>query len=683
VPTVESHAWDAAAENASAPPGWETGTAVKEDAGWASPADAGWGESSKTTTTEPLKSSIIPQNTTKSWASMLATPKVAPVPKPAPAVPVPTQSETVGGEDFAETVPENNTAPIDESSAFETAVPLDNEENLTDRDVQADDTPAGVDTSLENELQIEPTRDELTEEALQHVPDVSVPIDTETVASTIDASSMIGSSTPYASSQQVPTLGSRPPMGGFATSAWKATGTPGRSSSFQRVMEQQQAVVMPGNHGVDRAAVQFGSMGLGAENNPMDVEEDREEVETRAQPPQEPMQAQPKASLPPAPQQTSEQPVHESMHTPKPAPGLDMPSHAQGHASTQGPPPGTSQQTSQTGNAYGQYGRYGGFGGQDYGASQKPQDAFSQQLGYSQSQQQQDTSSGYGAQSQSTVPTSQQGQSQQSQAGGFSHNQSDYNSQYSNEQSRGGYQNYYGSSFGNPSSGTQQDPSAQSQRASSGYGAEHSAYGGSNHVNQSQSRFLESQQSGSNTPVPAAATQQPNSQQPHQAQNAQQQSHGQGGHAGGYPYNNNNNSYYGGSYYGSYMNQVRCVTQSIVLTSLTSLTSTRITTTTTRATTASNPTTTRTACTASHSTATACHRRPHTSSRPPVAAHQDSGLPLHSRVVTPLSDQASLTATPGRALPPHPSLNKVMLPLATAATPVSRTTATAVAAPAA
>jgi len=554
VPTVESHAWDAATENATAPPGWETGTAVKDDAGWGSSGDAGWGDSNKTNTTEPTKSSIIPQNTTKSWASMLATPKVAPVPKLAPAAPVPSQSEAIGGEDFQEAVPENNTTQIDESSAFDSAVPLDNEEHLTDRDVQADDTPAGVDSSLENDSQLEPTKDELTEEALQHVPDVSVPIKTETVASTIDASSMIGSSTPYASSQQVPTLGSRPPMGGFATSAWKATGTPGRSSSFQRVMEQQQAVVMPGNHGVDRAAVQFGSMGLGAENNPMDVEEDREEVETRAQPPQEPMQAQPKASLPPAPQQAAEQPVHESLHTPKPAPGLDMPSHAQ---AGQGPQPGASQQTSQTGNAYGQYGRYGGFG-QDYGASQKPQDAFSQQLGHSQSQQ--DTSSGYGAQSQSTGPTSQQGPTQ---VGGFSHNQSDYNSQYSNEQSRGGYQNYYGSSFGNPSSGTQHDQSAQSQRASSGYGAEHSAYGGSNHVNQNQSRFLESQQSGSNTPVPSAATQPQTSQQPHQGQNAQQQSHGQGGqggHTGGYPYNNNNNnSYYGGgSYYGSYMNQVRC-----------------------------------------------------------------------------------------------------------------------------
>ena len=529
---------------------------MKDDAGWGSSGDAGWGESTKAATTEPPKSSIIPQNTTKSWASMLATPKVVPVTaKPAPAAPVPTQPEAVGGEDFTEAVPENNTTQIEESSAFESAAPVDNEENLASRDEQVDDTAAGVDTSLENELELEPTRDELTEEALQHVPDVSVPINTETVASTIDASSMIGSSTPYASSQQVPTLGSRPPMGGFATSAWKATGTPGRSSSFQRVMEQQQAVVMPGNHGVDRAAVQFGSMGLGAENNPMDVEEDREEVETRAQPPQEPMQAQPKASLPPAPQQPAEQPAHESLHTPKPAPGLDMPSHAQGG---QGPQPGASQQTSQTGNAYGQYGRYGGFGGQDYGASQKPQDAFSQQLGYSQSQQ--DTSSGYGAQSQSTGPTSQQGQSQQSQLGGFSHNQSDYNSQYSNEQSRGGYQNYYGSSFGNPSSGAQHDQSAQSQRASSGYGAEHSAYGGSNHANQSQSRFLESQQSGSNTPVPTAATQQQNSQPPHQAQNAQQQSHGQGGHAGGYPYNNNNNSYYGGSYYGSYMNQVSCAT---------------------------------------------------------------------------------------------------------------------------
>ena len=77
-----------------------------------------------------------------------------------------------------------------------------------------------------------------------------------------------------ATSQQAP-IG-RPPMGGYAASAYRAAGTPGRNSSFQRrVLEQQEAVVMPGHNAVDRAAVQFGSMGLNGEPDSLDVDEER------------------------------------------------------------------------------------------------------------------------------------------------------------------------------------------------------------------------------------------------------------------------------------------------------------------------------------------------------------------------------------------------------------------------
>jgi hypothetical protein len=84
------------------------------------------------------------------------------------------------------------------------------------------------------------------------------------------------------------------------------------------VMEQQEAVVMPGNHAVDRAAVQFGSMGLNGDAADVDIDENREEAETRAQPPQHSPVA-PRASLPPS---TQAQVPTETPAVARPAPGL-------------------------------------------------------------------------------------------------------------------------------------------------------------------------------------------------------------------------------------------------------------------------------------------------------------------------------------------------------------------------
>jgi hypothetical protein len=561
VPTVESTAWDTPAADSSS---------------WDTPATTSWGETTSAPQTigsghdvfgggavkdpaqEFLKSSIIPQNTTKSWASMLATPKVAPIAPKAAPVPEVQPTSAIPDDTVPESLPEQEHATnfgleqdreADESIGHQTENPQEIFEH-------ADDT-TGLDTTANDELNLAPSHDKLTEEALEQVPDVSQPAPTETAASTRDASSMLGGSTPFASSQQVPTLGNsaRPPMGGFATSAWKATGTPGRTTSFHRMMEQREAVVMPGNHAVDRAAVQFGSMGLNGEAGSPDVDDEREESETRTQLPQEPIQAQPKASLPPAPQQQQSQPpieqhTQDAMPTPKPAPGLDMPSHLTGQQGA-GHGPGSIGQPPAS-QAYGQYGRYGGYGGQEHISStqQKPYDNFSQQLNYSQSH---DTPSAYGAQSQTLGPTTQQGQAQHTGFGG--QGQNDYSAQYGNESARGAYGGYggYGASAGAPGSGAQQESAAPAHRATSGYGAGENAYGAGSQLNQSQSRFADSHPSGSNTPVPSTAAQHQTG--PQSQQNQGQQSQGQTGHGGGGYQGYNNNPYYGGSYYGTYMNQ--------------------------------------------------------------------------------------------------------------------------------
>jgi hypothetical protein len=57
---------------------------------------------------------------------------------------------------------------------------------------------------------------------------------------------------------------------------------------------------MPGNREVDRAAVQFGAFNLNGGED--DIDGDREEAETRAQPPADSPVAQPRTSLPPVTQ---------------------------------------------------------------------------------------------------------------------------------------------------------------------------------------------------------------------------------------------------------------------------------------------------------------------------------------------------------------------------------------------
>ncbi|KAJ5773941.1 Ubiquitin system component Cue [Penicillium paradoxum] len=222
------------------------------------------------------KSSVIPEGTKKGWASLFAKPPAPPVqkkPQAAPPAPVVEKPAEPVVEPSIPT-PEPVTAPV---AAQKTPVAKPTQPVI----------PAVPTTT------VNPPKSDLTETNLEQIPDVSAPAPTATAASTV------GSGIDPAAAAAA------------ATPATKQGRTPGLQ---RRVMEQQQAVVMPGNHAVDRAAVQFGSLGLNGDA--VDIDENREEAETRAQPPQHSPVA-PRASLPPATQAPLE-----TGAAGRPAPGL-------------------------------------------------------------------------------------------------------------------------------------------------------------------------------------------------------------------------------------------------------------------------------------------------------------------------------------------------------------------------
>lgn len=549
VSSTDTNGWDDAAATTT---DVADGTAAWGDA----PADNSWDQPSVAHTegdgsgvVEALKSSLIPQGSTKSWASMFAK-KDLPI----------AAQHAVGDSSVAQ-----NTEGDTRSFGDPTGPGFAASESLADAEqVQVHTAPDGAPSlqfsgedalettptlsaaAIENTVDLTPPRDQLTEDNLEHLPDVSQPIATETVASTRDAGSAVGASTPVGGGSQNLTS-ARPPMGGYATSAWKATGAPGRSASYQRkMMEQREAVVMPSNHAVDRTAVQFGSMGLGGDSQPLDVDDDREEAQTRTPAAQSPP-SQPRTALPPAPLQQAMAPesaAQETSPTPKHAPGYPM-SSQQPPTSLGGPGPlgqgSLPQQSGSTNQSYAQYGRYGaGPIGQEHAS--KPYDPFSQQLSYPQSQS--ETQSGHPAHSQ--IPGTHQGQGQ---LGGY-----DYNSQYGGEQHRSTSGSYYGGGYGQQhNQSAQQEQGLGQQRTGSAFANAESSYGATNHTG-AQSRFSENQASGHTTPNPAMGSQQQGGGQPQHVQHAQgHHGQGQGGHAGGYGYQQN--PYYNSSYYGSYMNQ--------------------------------------------------------------------------------------------------------------------------------
>lgn len=548
VPTFESSAWDtpAPAENVE----------NNHAAAWDQPA------TTQTVEVEAPKSNASPQSgAKKTWASMFAKPKPTPAP-PKPAAQAPPGLNLEDHDVETAEIPVHEVAPEKVVEAEELPIPPAADEVPEELETTPEDlsnfTPEKSKDGSAGELT--PSKDELTEDNVEHIPDASQPAPTETAASTVassrDISSIGGLSAPMSNAPQAP-IG-RPVMGGYATTAYKAAGTPIRSASFQRrLIEQQEAVVMPGNHAVDLAAVQFGSMGLNGDvdADALDVDEDREEAETRTQPPQHSPVTQPRAALPPAPRQAApaaEPPSQEILPTPKQAPGLTAAPQQPLSINQQSPqnPLATQamqQQGSQSGQQYGQFGRYGqgGLQSEPSASAQKPYDPFGQQAAQS------NQFDGYPTQSQAQSQAQQQGQSQGS---AFSSAGNDYSSQYyTSDQQRNAYNNYY-QTYNQQNAASQQEAGSAQQRTGSAFGSgpAESSFPPSQ-PQQAPNRYSEAQNSGHTTPNPALSGQLPTGPVSSQTQHMHQQAgHTQPGHAAGYPYNH---PYYGSPYYQNYMNQ--------------------------------------------------------------------------------------------------------------------------------
>lgn len=489
----------------------------------------------------------------KTWASMFApvpkpaVPKPVAKPAPPPEEPTPAPVEAPSQEVAQEPAPEAEELPVPPIADEIVEEPLGATE---DAPKLTPDKEEGAGP----ELTLTPSKDELTKENIEHLPDNSHGPATDTVASTVASSKDIGTlasvATPLSTGGQAP-IG-RPGIGGYQTTALKATSGANRSTSFQRrLLEQQEAVVMPGNHAVNQAAVQFGSLGLNGDvdADSLDVDEDREEAETRTQPPQHSPVAQPRAALPPAPRQAPliESQPQESIPTPKQAPGLPpVPQQQQPLSQSPANPLAAQAMQSQGSQSqqqpYNQFGRYGQ--AETAAPPQKPYDPFGQQAPQA---------------SQYDYP-GQQGQGQQqpsqSQIGGFSSAPEAFGSQYptSEQQRSAAYQQYYGS-FAQQGTPSQQEAGVAQQRSGSAFGAgpNDSAFAQGQTQQQSQSRYNETQNSGHNTPNPALGGQQPNVPAASQQGQHMQQPHGQPGHAGNYPYTH---PYYANNpYYANYASQ--------------------------------------------------------------------------------------------------------------------------------
>ncbi|KAL3962210.1 hypothetical protein ACCO45_003733 [Purpureocillium lilacinum] len=503
VPTEESSAWDNEKPQADKP---EPKTAAAE-------------KPTVSTTTSDAPKAAAPQ--AKTWASMLrqsTAPKPVPAPKEAPA---PKPVEPVEPQVTAEPVqPE----PEPATEEAEEATPIAQHAE-----------PVQVPAIAQPDASLPPTKDELTETNLEQVVDDSNPPATGTAASTAAdswdprQSPVSANATPLSAAQQQHQA-QRAAASGFATSAIKATAERStRAPSYQRrVLDQEEAVRMPGNREVDRAAVRFGAFSLNGGEE--DVDGEREEPETRAQPPADSPVAHPRASLPP---------VSQPVAVPEPfsqKPGAAAPTGPAGNV-PQAAVPGAQQ-----------YGRFGhGVSQEAAPAAQKPVDPFAQQS----TPVTQAPFDSYAAQT--SQPPAQQP------AGAFSSAPSDYSNYYTaNQQERNPY-NYYGQQYGAQQGvhGQHDGPRRSSADNLSQYpqsGAMHNQprFGGSG----------EGQNSGHSTPNPTAQSQQqqpqPQGQQSQQAQQqqatqqpqqqgapgAQPQSHGQ--------YANYNHPYYTNPYYHQY-----------------------------------------------------------------------------------------------------------------------------------
>ncbi|KAI1335027.1 hypothetical protein F5Y15DRAFT_399334 [Xylariaceae sp. FL0016] len=552
VPTEESNTWANTAasneNNAWKNSAWgTTDTTTTESTTTPTPAPAS--APAPASTESAAKPAVIPQGTTKTWASML---RQSTAPKPAPKVkeaPAPQPAETI------------EPLPATEPSESEPEPPVDD----SPKEVVPEPVAAEAPKIVEPEVALPPSEDDLTKTNLEQLPDESHPLATATVASTAADSwdprqqqaqhSTVVTPLSASQAQHQP----RPTASGFAATALKATERPAqRVPSYQRrLMEQEEAVRMPGNREVDRAAVQFGAFNLNDAEE--DIDGEREDPETRAQPPPESPIA-PRAALPPVSQPA---PVPEAF----PAAQKQTPSLPQAPvaaATPVAPPTGPAATTAQRMLQYPQfpqptnsiiapqapassqpYSRFPPAAPQEpAGFPQKPYESFGQQAPA--------TSGG----SFDSFPASTTQAPGPQVTGAFSSAPNDYSSYYTSDgQARGAYGNYYGQQYGQQGGQSHHEGPNAPSRPFGGYNA--SQNDNLSQYPQSgiqQSRYpgaaaAEAHNSGHNTPNPVGQTQQQGSGQT----NPQQSNLHQQPPANSFPYGQH--PYYSSPYYAQYMSQ--------------------------------------------------------------------------------------------------------------------------------
>ena len=559
VPTEESTAWDTTTT---------TKQGDSESRGHAAAEQPASGP-------EPTKAAAPPA---KTWASMLrqaTAPKVAPKPKE-PPVQKPTES-------LEPLPPVESPAPIEAPAAAEPEPEPEPVEAPATEEAPSPSTEA-----TEPATELPPTKDALTESNLEQVNDTSAPAPTDTAASTAADSwapapadiSSVPTPTSHAPSQTQPPPAVPQPAGFVAT----PTKPVGRAPHFQRrILDQEEAVRMPGNREVDRAAVQFGAFSLNGTEE--DIDGDREEPETRAQPPDDSPIAHPRTSLPPVsqpnavPESLSQKPAAPAVPAGAPtgiAPDLDgsvqeqqanAPSLAPAaQAQAQQPIAGqgmfssfvgtndlytnglpySAQPVAQTAQSFGRFGAQEG----------APGFASLNQQGAATISHQQQQYENFQAQQQPAQPPHT--------SGAFSSAPGDFSSYYTADQQNRAPYNYYGQQYGqqqHQASQGQPEPTAatqqpQPQRAFGGYNQPSQADNLSQYPQSgvgglhNQSRFggvaTDPQSSGHTTPNPPGQGQ---GQQQPTGQTSQPQSHAQQN----YPYNTH--PYFNNPYYHTYYAQ--------------------------------------------------------------------------------------------------------------------------------
>ncbi|KAI1494400.1 hypothetical protein F5X96DRAFT_617758 [Biscogniauxia mediterranea] len=567
VPTDESSGWgNATATDDTTTNEWNTTDSNNDTVATPTPAAA----PAAAAVTEPPAKPVAAAPQAKTWASMLrqsTAPKPAPKPKEAPA---PKPAEPLEPLPPAEPAAPEPEPPVEEPPKEPTPEPVEEE----------------APKIVEPEVALPPSEDDLTKVNLEQLPDESHPPETATAASTAADSwdprqQQHGAAVTPLSASQAQHQGSRPAASGYAATALKATERPtARMPSYQRrLLEQEEAVRMPGNREVDRAAVQFGAFSLNGGED--DIDGDREDPETRAQPPAESPVAVPRTSLPPVSQPSSGPDAFPTSQKPAAslpqAPGtagrapfhLHYTNNTADHvpATPVAPPAGPAATTiTQRTSKYPQAKHPTNYhpapqapaGNQQFGRlpqanvpepagfPQKPYDGFGQQTTTA-------TTSAGGFDS-FPAPTT-QAPGPQTSGGAFSSAPADYSSYYTADpQTRNTYGNYYGQHYGQQQGApTHHDAPNAPNRGFGGYnasqndnlsqypqsGAQPARYGGA--------ASTDAHNSGHNTPNPVGQAQHQTSAQTNQPQSNLHQPP-----ANSFPYGH---PYYSSPYYAQYMSQ--------------------------------------------------------------------------------------------------------------------------------